>query len=170
MLKLLLDNGADPNVFTTSKSGTALQMACSFPSNAIMVELLINAGADIDGFSGYRFSSRDGESSVDSDTESSADSNTESCSSEDLDDWSGEGGLPDSFQPPILIAASRENWETVQLLLDEGADMNTGLKRCPSKALEEELDAVGIAVFTPLQAAIRAENITMTRMLLSYGA
>ncbi|KAJ6003166.1 hypothetical protein N7451_005713 [Penicillium sp. IBT 35674x] len=162
VLKLLLDNGADPNVFTTSKSGTALQIACGSSSNANVVELLMNAGADIDKCSGYKFSNRDGDPSADSDTDSS--------SSEDLDDWFSGCGLPNSFKPPILIAAEGENWEAVQLLLEEGAAINTGLKKCPPKALEEALNADEIAVFTPLQAAVRAENITMTRMLLVNGA
>ncbi|KAJ5557218.1 hypothetical protein N7494_001133 [Penicillium frequentans] len=162
VLKLLLDNGADPNVFTTSKSGTALQIACGSSSNANVVEVLMNAGADIDKCSGYRFSNRDEVSSADSDTDSS--------SSSDLDDWTEGSGLPISFKPPILIAAEEENWEAVQLLLEEGAAINTRLKKCPPEALEEELDATEIAVFTPLQAAVRAENITMTRMLLVNGA
>ncbi|KAJ6095282.1 hypothetical protein N7486_006028 [Penicillium sp. IBT 16267x] len=162
ILKLLLDKGADPNVFTTSINGTALQMACNCSDNAIMVELLMKAGADIETCSGYKFRSQDGDSLTDSDTESSW--------REDSIDWSSEGGLPNSIKPPILIAASRENWEAVQLLLEGGAAINAGLKRCPSKTLEEELDEFVLVVFTPLQAAVRAENITMTRMLLVNGA
>ncbi|KAJ5813568.1 uncharacterized protein N7503_000318 [Penicillium pulvis] len=163
ILKSLLDNGADPNVSTTSMSGTALQRACYGNSrNANMVELLVNAGADINYCSGCRFPSRDGASSADRDTFSS--------SSQVLDDWGSGFGLPRSFKPPILIAAEKGNWETVQLLLEEGAAVNTDLKSCPSRALEKELDIAEIAVFTPLQAAIRAKNMTMTRMLLVNGA
>lgn len=158
ILKLLLDKGADPNGFTTSTSGTALQMACKFSYNANMVEILMNAGADIDNCSEYKFPSRDGDSSADSDKDSS------------LNDWPSRYGLPDALKPPILIAAEEDNWEAVQLLLEEGAAINIELKNCPSRALEKELDAVEIAVFTPLQAAVRAENITMTRMLLVNGA
>ncbi|KAJ5560405.1 hypothetical protein N7513_002804 [Penicillium frequentans] len=163
IVKLLLDNGADPNVFGTSIRGTALQSACCGNSrNASIVELLVNAGADINYCSGYRFPSRDGAPSADSDNNSS--------SSQDLDDWGGVCCFPHAFMPPILIAAEQGDWETVQLLVEKGAAVNTELKSCPSRALEKELDAFGIAAFTPLQAAVRAENITMTRMLLVNGA
>lgn len=163
ILKVLLNKGANPNVFETSIRGTALQRACcGNSSNANMVELLVNAGADINYCSGYRFPSRDGASSADSDTDSS--------SSQDLDDWGGVCWFPHAFMPPILIAARNKNWEAVQLLLEEGAVINTALKRCPSRALEKELDIAQIAVFTPLQAAVRAKDTTMTRMLLAKGA
>lgn len=64
----------------------------------------------------------------------------------------------------------------VQLLLEKGAAVNASLRKCPPTVLEQELDKnswrseKAVAVFTPLQAAVRAQNIAMIRMLLSAGA
>jgi ankyrin repeat protein len=160
LVRLLLDKGADPNIFTTSKLGTALQIACNKSENAVIVELLINAGADIDSCSGYQCRDREEE-------EDSTDSEAESRSSEEEDD---SDLFVNSVKPPILIAAAWGNWEAVQLLLEEGANANASLTRCTSKVLREELEGFEIPVSTPLQAAVRAEDITMTRMLLAYGA
>ncbi|KAJ6131206.1 hypothetical protein N7523_001666 [Penicillium sp. IBT 18751x] len=162
LVRLLLDNGADPNLFTTAKIGTALQIACSWSSNAVIVELLINAGADIDTCSDYDFPVRREEDYTDSDAESRS-------SDENEDTWD-DSPIGNSVKSPILLAAENHNWEAVQLLLEEGAAINAGLKRSPSKILRKELKELDIPVFTPLQAAVRAENITMTRMLLSNGA
>lgn len=164
LVQLFLDKGADPNIFTTSKSGTALQIACTKSGNAVIVELLINAGADIDSCSGYQFRDREEEDSADSDTES------RSSEEEDESDYFLDSSFGNSVKPPILIAAEYENWEAVQLLLEEGATVNASLKRGASKVLRKELEEFETPVSTPLQAAVRAENITMTRMLLAYGA
>jgi Ankyrin repeats (3 copies) len=69
------------------------------------------------------------------------------------------------FKPAILIAADHENWETVQVLLEEGAAVNPNMRKFALGPLKDDL-----VVLTPLQAAVRAQNITMTRMLLSAGA
>ncbi|KUL89893.1 hypothetical protein ZTR_02763 [Talaromyces verruculosus] len=148
IVRLLLQRKADPNTFTTSESGTALQIACSIYSNAEIAELLIANGADIDTHAIRN--NNDEESDVNSKDETTL----------------------FRFKSPILIAADNENWETVQVLLEEGADVNPSARIFPIKALKEEFmdEWDSIIALTPLQAAVRAENITMTRMLLSAGA
>ncbi|GIC91000.1 uncharacterized protein Aud_007440 [Aspergillus udagawae] len=176
LVQLLLDNKANPNSFTTSKTGTPLQMACRNSGDSKIVELLIAAGADIDCRSGYRCNKRHSDYLEDSDTDSDADSESEE--KPDKSCLMGCTGLPDSFKPAILIAAENENWEVVQLLLEEGAAVNASLRKCPPAVLDQEIDDDEYnwgsdntpAVFTPLQAVVRKENITMTRMLLSAGA
>jgi ankyrin repeat protein len=54
LVRLLLERKANPNAFTTSKDGTALQLAYSFSSDASIVELLLSANADIDTRPGYQ--------------------------------------------------------------------------------------------------------------------
>ncbi|KAJ5855761.1 uncharacterized protein N7529_009705 [Penicillium soppii] len=162
LVRLLLDKGADPNLFTTSKIGTALQIACTMSKSAVIVELLINAGADVDSYSGYRFHARE--------EKDYADSDTESYSSDEVEDDGDVFGVENSTKSPILLAAENENWEAVQLLLEEGAAINAGLKKRSSRVPQEELLNFETPVLTPLQAAVRAENITMTRMLLANGA
>lgn len=167
LVQLLLDKKANPNSFTTSKRGTPLQMACRYLAGAKIVELLIAAGADIDSRSSYRCDNRRSDYLGESD----ADSESEEEPEEDF--FLGCTGLPNSFKPAILIAAENENWEVVQLLLEEGAAINASLRKCPPKLLDYELDWSSDntpAVFTPLQAVVREENITMTRMLLGAGA
>ncbi|KAG2026999.1 hypothetical protein GB937_000735 [Aspergillus fischeri] len=168
LVQLLLDNKADPNSFTTSKSGTPLQMACRDSANAEMVELLIAAGANIDFRTTYRCDNRNSDYLGDGDADSDSEYDSFYC-------IEGCICVPDSFKPAILIAAENENWEVVQLLLEEGAAINASLKKCPPEFLDHELDkhdwgSANLAVFTPLQAVVREENITMTRMLLSAGA
>jgi ankyrin repeat protein len=159
VVRLLLQWKADPNTFTTSKIGTPLQIACRNSVNAEMSELLINAGADIDTCSGHKYddgSDFDSDSDFDFDVHGASDNSSLS-----------------SFQSAILIAADNENWETVQLLLEEGADVNPSMSLFPIQALRDEFHFNTFhspVVLTPLQAAVRAENITMTRMLLSAGA
>ncbi|KAI9928477.1 hypothetical protein MW887_002522 [Aspergillus wentii] len=166
LVRLLLRAKANPNAYTTYKRGTALQIACQ-KSKTEIPELLIAVGADIDARSGYKHESTDTE---DSDSEL-ADSDSESGNS--VDPWDNKA-KNFSFKPSILIAAEFENWETVQILLEGGAAVNPRLTRYPEKAIceiVEEAYAEGeIPVFTPLQAAVRAGNITMTRMLLTAGA
>ncbi|KAJ5352186.1 hypothetical protein N7452_001160 [Penicillium brevicompactum] len=121
LVRLLLDKGADPNLFTTSKIGTALQMACIMSKNAIIVELLIDAGADVDSYSGYQFPTQE--------EKDYADSDAESYSSDEDDDDEVDFVFGNAVKPPILLAAENENWEAVQLLLEEGAAINAGLKK-----------------------------------------
>ncbi|KAF4234681.1 hypothetical protein CNMCM8980_003802 [Aspergillus fumigatiaffinis] len=168
LVQLLLDNKANPNSFTTSRRGTPLQMACRNPADAEKVELLIDAGANIDFCSIYRYDNRNSDYLGDGDADS--DPEVESCCCIE-----GCICVPDSYKPAILIAAENENWEVVQLLLEEGAAVNASLKKCPPKVLDHELDkhdwdSANLAVFTPLQAVVSKENITMTRMLLRAGA
>jgi ankyrin repeat protein len=167
LVQLLLDKKANPNSFTTSKRGTPLQMACRYLAGAKIVELLIAAGADIDSRSSYRCDNRRSDYLGESDTDSESEEEPEEGY------LLGCTGLPNSFKPAILIAAENENWEVVQLLLEEGAAVNASLRKCPRKVLDNELDWSSDdtpAVFTPLQAVVREENITMTRMLLGAGA
>lgn len=161
LVRLLLEKGADPNLFTTFKIGTALQMACTMSRNATIVELLIKAGADVDSYSGYKFHVREKKDYMDSDAD---------LSSSEMDEEDDDLLFGNSVKSPILLAAENENWEAVQLLLEEGAAINAGLKKRPSKILREELENLETPVLTPLQATVRAENITMTRMLLANGA
>ncbi|EAW25210.1 Ankyrin repeat protein [Aspergillus fischeri NRRL 181] len=168
LVQLLLDNKANPDSFITSKSGAPLQMACRDSANAEMVELLIAAGANIDFRTTYRCDNRNSDYLGDGDADSDSEYDSFYC-------IEGCICVPDSFKPAILIAAENENWEVVQLLLEEGAAINASLKKCPPELLDHELDkhdwgSANLAVFTPLQAVVREENITMTRMLLSAGA
>lgn len=158
IVRLLLQWKADPNTFTTSESGTALQIACSSYSDAEIAELLIAKGVDIDT---HAIRNNNDEESDDSGSESESDVNSK------------DETTLFRFKSPILIAADHENWETVQVLLEEGADVNPSVRIFPIKALKEEFldhEWDNPVVLTPLQAAVRAENITMTRMLLSAGA
>ncbi|KAF4985264.1 hypothetical protein F66182_16948, partial [Fusarium sp. NRRL 66182] len=163
IVSLLLERKADPNTFTTSESGTALQIACGLYEGAEIAELLIEKGAGIDTHA-VRHRNDDADFR-ESESESESDFETDSHDKITLF----------RFKSPILIAADKENWETVQILLEEGADVNLSMRTFPIKALKEEFeyeigDPVDPVVLTPLQAAVRAENITMTRMLLSAGA
>lgn len=158
IVNLLLQWKADPNSFTTSESGTALQIACSHCSDAEIPELLIEKGADIDTHADKSRGDRKFEYSG-SESDSDAENNDETNLFR--------------FKSPILIAADHENWETVQVLLEEGAAVNPSMSTFPIKALKERSfcdDWENPTVLTPLQAAVRAQNITMTRMLLSSGA
>ncbi|KAF7182805.1 hypothetical protein CNMCM7691_002466 [Aspergillus felis] len=178
VVQLLLDNKANPNSFATSEIGTPLQMACRKPADAKIVELLIAAGADIDSRSSYRWDNRHSDYLGDSDAGSDADSDADSESGEEPYEVCllSCTGLFDSIKPPILIAAERKNWEVVQLLLEEGAAVNASLGKCPPDLIEQEIDCCSWdsghdpPVFTPLQAAVRAQNITMIRILLGAGA
>ncbi|KAL2816087.1 ankyrin repeat-containing domain protein [Aspergillus granulosus] len=168
LVRLLLERKANPNAFTTSKEGTALQIACNYSADASMVELLLGANADIDTRPGYQSDSRMHNHSSDSEDEYTSEDDMELSCTE----------LSTSFKPSILIAAENQNWEVVQLLLEEGAAVNASLGKCPTEVLNLEVEDCttttleeGVpAVFTPLQAAVRSENITMTRMLLTAGA
>ncbi|KAL2850235.1 ankyrin repeat-containing domain protein [Aspergillus pseudoustus] len=162
LVRLLLEQKANPNAFTTSKEGTALQIACANSRNASVVELLLGADADINTRPGYKRDKKIPHYFTDSDDEYSSEDNMEDDCTE----------LLTSLKPAILIAAENDNWEVVQLLLEEGAAVNASLGKLPIDVLEEEVGDYGDtpAVFTPLQAAVRAKNITMTRMLLTAGA
>lgn len=123
IVRLLLQWKADPNTFTTSESGTALQIACSSYSDAEIAELLIAKGADIDT---HAIRNNNDEESDDSGSESESDVNSK------------DETTLFRFKSPILIAADHENWETVQVLLEEGADVNPSVRIFPIKALKEE--------------------------------
>ncbi|PIG69615.1 hypothetical protein AARAC_002762 [Aspergillus arachidicola] len=167
VIRLLLDAKANPNCFTSAKRGNALQIACRRSEEAAVVELLIGAGADIDSRSGYRYDDRKSEDEF----SESSDDDSEVSSIDSF--WDLDESSCSCFKSAILIAAEHENWEAVQLLLEEGAAVNPSMRGCPTRAMRHELMEHSWddpAVFTPLQAAIRAQNITMTRMLLSAGA
>ncbi|KAJ5692526.1 ankyrin repeat-containing domain protein [Penicillium macrosclerotiorum] len=174
LTELLLRRKADPNLPTTSRLGTALQIACQSSSNADIVELLVSAGADINmrvGSQGVQIKTTFSEGCLfdflDSDSDdSNSDIETSNYFSNCI--W-----MPNSCKPAVLIAAIRENWEAVQLLLEEGANINATLSKYPTEILHNEISCSiesRPAAFTPLQAAARAGNITMTRQLLQLGA
>ncbi|KAJ5266669.1 hypothetical protein N7478_009477 [Penicillium angulare] len=145
LVRLLLDKKADPNL-TSSHHATALQMACYASSDAAVVELLVAAGANIDMRPGYDLQAESRSRRNDVDV------------------------IPTRFSPAILIAAQYENWETVQLLLEEGATINIDWSKCSSALLDEKMHDSWTPAFSPLHAAVRSGNITMARMLLSAGA
>jgi ankyrin repeat protein len=154
LVRLLLEQKANPNAFTTSKEGTALQIACASSMNASVVELLLRANADIDTRPGYLRDKQVPHPLADSDDE-------------DLDCTE----ISTSLKPAILIAADNDNWEVVQLLLEEGAAVNASLGKCPGRFFNDHNEDYDTpTVYTPLQAAVRSEKITMTRMLLTAGA
>lgn len=164
VVRFMLGANADANRPTTCRSGTALQIACRFSGTEI-IELLVSAGADIEGLSGYRrgFNKSDLEypDSDDSETDDSIDE--------------GNWAEPNWFKPAISIAAESHKWEAVQILLEEGAAVNPPLAKYPKSVMWEQLKDDEqifdfITVFTPLQAAVRDENIIMSRTLLSAGA
>ncbi|RAQ52875.1 hypothetical protein AFGD_004960 [Aspergillus flavus] len=167
VIRLLLKAKANPNCFTKAKQGTALQIACRNSGEAGVVELLIAAGADIDARSGYQYDYGNLEDGL----SESSDDESETSSIDSF--WDTDESTCSCFKSAILIAAENENWEAVQLLLEEGAAVNPSMRGCPTRAMRQELIEHSwddLAVFTPLQAAVRAQNITMTRMLLSAGA
>jgi ankyrin repeat protein len=128
----------------------------------------LSANADIDTRPGYQRDSQNFHLPGYSEDECDSEDDTEVHCTE----------LRTSFKSAILIAAESENWEVVQLLLEEGAAVNASLGKCPTRVLNQEVGIFTgfldfedtLAVFTPLQAAARSENITMTRMLLTAGA
>ncbi|GFG15188.1 isoform 3 of ankyrin-3 [Aspergillus udagawae] len=76
-------------------------------------------------------------------------------------------------------ASENNNVECVRVLLEAGADPNPavdGRHHYTLHALDQEIEECNWgsdntpALFTPLQAAVRAQNITMIRMLLGAGA
>ncbi|KAH8705963.1 ankyrin repeat-containing domain protein [Talaromyces proteolyticus] len=185
VVRLLIQWKADPNSYTTSKHGTALQVACS-SSNVEIPELLINAGANIEARSDYK----DNNESLSRTYFDHSDAESISESDHDYDHDEFPDGLF-RFKSAIVIAADYKNWETVQILLEEGAAVNPSMRVFPTKALRAQFmdndvdwdgdwdvdwdgdwdgNWVRPVILTPLQAAVRAENITMTRMLLSAGA
>lgn len=172
LVRYLLQKGADPDFFANPKNGTPLQLASAFSANSDIAELLLKAGAKIDSRSGYQRGDRHPGSTEDSETDSDLESESDSDFSinDDVIYLPMAECLSFSFMPPILIAAVRENWETVQLLLDEGAKVNPSWRSCKTELLESEMSSHTIPIFTPLQAAVLAKNITMTRMLLTSGA
>lgn len=151
---LLLGAKADQNCFTTSKGGTALQVACRKPE-AELAESLIDAGADVDATLGCKY---DSDKSEFDDSES--------------DDWGSDDSLHDcagitsclSFRPPI-IAAEYENWESVQILLEEGAAVNPRLAKYSESELLKKMKKKEtweeITVFPLLQAAVLGERISL---------
>lgn len=181
LAKYLLEDGADPNFFPHPKSGTPLQLASVFFETSTVTELLLKAGAKINApvHSGDQriHSHVSGREESEDDSNSDSGSDSDSCLGCDLSDQHfiyGENmSLAESvsfpFMSPILIAAINRNWETVQFLLDEGADINPSWRSC-KHVLEKKMSSRNISVFTPLQAAVLAENVTMTRMLLGSGA
>ncbi|KAJ5408380.1 ankyrin repeat-containing domain protein [Penicillium cosmopolitanum] len=176
LARYLLKEGADPNFFANSKSGTPLQLASAFSGNSGMAELLLEAGANINSRSGYQKSDPHAVGTEDSEIGSDSDSDLDSEFDLDFYCCSDDGAislsesLSFSFMPPILIAAIRENWEVVQLLLDEGVKVNPSWRTCKTELLESEMSSYTTPVFTPLQAAVLAKNITMTRMILTHEA
>lgn len=105
IVRLLLQWKADPNTFTTSESGTALQIACSSYSDAEIAELLIAKGVDIDT---HAIRNNNDEESDDSGSESESDVNSK------------DETTLFRLKSPILIAADHENWETVQFCSRKG--------------------------------------------------
>lgn len=173
LARYLLKEGADPDFFANPKSGTPLQLACAFSENSGMAELLLEEGANINSRSGYQKGNPHAvgteDSEMDSDSDSESDSDFYYSGNDEGAIYLAES-LSFSFMPPILIAAIRENWEVVQFLLDEGAKVNPSWRTCNTELLENEMSPYTTPVFTPLQAAVLAKNITMTRMILTHGA
>jgi ankyrin repeat protein len=113
-------------------------MACRNSADAEKVELLIDAGANIDFRSIDRYDNRKSDYLGDGDADS--DSEDESCCCIEPCIC-----VPDSCKPAILMAAENKNWEVVKLLLEEGAAVTTNLKKCPPKVLDHELkDTAGV--------------------------
>ncbi|KAJ5089171.1 ankyrin repeat-containing domain protein, partial [Penicillium argentinense] len=171
LARYLLKKGADPDFFANPKSGTPLQLASAFSENSGMAELLLEAGANINSRSGYQKGNLHAVGTEDSEMDSDSESDSDSYySANDEGAIYLAESLSFSFMPPILIASIRENWEVVQLLLDEGAKVNPSWRTCKTELLDDEMSPHTTPVFTPLQAAVLAKNITMTRMILTHGA
>ncbi|KAJ5927957.1 ankyrin repeat-containing domain protein [Penicillium verhagenii] len=159
LVRILLDENADPNL-TSSSNATALQIACCIGGDAAIVDTLVAAGANIDMRPGY-----------DAQNKSNSEHDDEEI---DLEFGELAHGIPNHLKPAILIAADQENWEAVQLLLEEGATIDIDWTKCSPTLLDKEMsrafDEEVLPVFSPLHAAVRSGNITMARMLLSAGA
>jgi len=72
------------------------------------------------------------------------------------------GARPDAFgwyvpddQTPLMLAASRGSLPTVRVLLEHGADVNTGINEWS---------------FTPLMCAVEGGNPAVVRLLIARGA
>jgi ankyrin repeat protein len=149
MVDLLLTAKADPNRITENEWHiTALQVATS-RCDAEMVQLLVDAGADVDAPS-----SKDYE--------------------EVLDSLQGSG-WNEIFITPIQIAAENKDAESVQILLAAGA----GVDLFPANRYEKDVRSIiqgdeefsdGIPVVSALQAAVKNKDVVMTRVLLGAGA
>ncbi|KAJ5710568.1 ankyrin repeat-containing domain protein [Penicillium malachiteum] len=185
LVRLLLDKGADPDL-TSLKDPTALQIACYTGWDATMVDLLVVAGAAVDMRPDYdsrgKFHSMYDDRTSDSEDEDWHGSETSDSDDSDQYDYETDyfknehwrDGIPIHFKPAILIAAECENWEAVQLLLEEGAKIDIDWTKCSSHLFKEMGDLSSqrdeAISFTPLQAAVKSGNITMARMLLRAGA
>ncbi|EEP81496.1 predicted protein [Uncinocarpus reesii 1704] len=151
VVKFLLDARADPNCFSPRETPTPLQMACMLETSEL-VEMLISAGAKVNAVS------QDG-----------TDEAGNFGDNEVIFDFEFDRIM--LSQTPLHIAADHENWEAVQVLLKEGADVDLTI---PKSLLDSLLYKKGHfgnpPVFSPLQAAVRANNLTMVGLLLSVGA
>ncbi|KAM5507225.1 hypothetical protein McanMca71_001376 [Microsporum canis] len=157
VVQLLLDAKVNPNRAALGCL-TPLQLACKH-KNAEIVDMLLGAGADVNA------------------------THTPHRDSDDLHICSNCEGGAETFRTPIQIAAEYSNWEAVQLLLESGAEVNASLSTCCEEELKDELSYPDyeydeddwvyfypIPVFTPLQAAVKAGEMAMVRLLLSVGA
>ncbi|KAM5489480.1 hypothetical protein MaudMau93_003298 [Microsporum audouinii] len=157
VVQLLLDARVNPNRAAPGCL-TPLQLACMH-ENAVIVDMLLGARADVNA------------------------THTPHWGSDDLHSCSNCEGSAETFRTPIQIAAEYGNWEAVQLLLKSGAKVNASLSTCCEEELKYEVSDSDyeydgddwvyfypIPVFTPLQAAVKAGEMAMVRLLLSVGA
>ncbi|KAM5435299.1 hypothetical protein MferCBS31731_006264 [Microsporum ferrugineum] len=151
VVQLLLDAKVNPNRAAPGCL-TPLQLACMH-KNAEIVDMLLGAGADVNA------------------------THTPHLDPDDLHICSNCDYGTERFRTPIQLAAEYRNREAVLLLLESGAEVNTSLSTCFEEELEDDLsdweyglDLCYIPVFTPLQAAIKAEEMTVVHLLLSVGA
>lgn len=148
MVDLLLKVKANPNRITEGKWHITALQAVTSRCDAEMVQLLVDAGADVEAPSGKDYGG--------------------------MLDLLKEFRDTEVFKTPIQIAAENKDVESVRILLaaEAGVDVfpanryeNVGRTIIDEGKFDDD-----IPVTSALQAAVKNEDIVMTRVLLGAGA
>lgn len=150
--KLLLSNGADPNIKNYIKSFgnsyTPLMMACYFGNNLELAEMLVKSGADV------CCEGKAGASPLDA-----------ACSKRNLEmvemlvEAGADVNITRKDGDTLLMheCGIHPNWDMAQLLVELGADVNAGVN---NKDVWR----------TPLQSACRHGHLKTVELMLANGA
>ena len=151
-VKALIDEGADINIQDEETGYTALMWACEF-NYADMAKMLVEEGADIN------IRAKDGSTALVRAAGNAPDM-VELLLLEGADIKAApEDGIGVMLQAVFGFLYKGFPIETINILLDHGADVN-----------ETVASLEGIAGFTPLMFAVRDNNEELAKLLIKRGA